>query len=132
VKINKDKTQAVYFSHQRRQVQAYLTLKGRHIHFVNNVKYLGVIFITNYIQNRGPFAKFVDSLYYFQSELCGDAVTVSFSMYLPWQAIYFLQRSTHFSKTCCRPLITSKFIASELPFHGWKSLEIAWSEIWTV
>jgi hypothetical protein len=27
-------------------------------------------------------------------------------------------------------LITSKFLASELPFHGWKSLEIAWGEIW--
>jgi hypothetical protein len=29
---------------------------------------------------------------------------------------HFLQRSTHFSKTCCRPLITSKFLASELLF----------------
>jgi hypothetical protein len=29
-------------------------------------------------------------------------------------------------------LITSKFFASELPFHGWKSPEIAWGEIWTV
>jgi hypothetical protein len=48
-------------------------------------------------------------------------VTVSFSKYLPWQATHFLQRSTHFSKTCCRPLITSKFLASELPFHGWKA-----------
>jgi hypothetical protein len=28
-------------------------------------------------------------------------------------------------------LITSKFLASELRFHGWKSPEIAWSEIWT-
>jgi hypothetical protein len=43
-------------------------------------------------------------------------VTVSFSKYLPWQAMHFLQRSTHFSKTCCRPLITSKFLASELFF----------------
>jgi hypothetical protein len=53
----------------------------------------------------------------------------SFSKYLPWQAIRFLQRSTHFTKTCCTPLITSKF-ASELPFHGWKSAEIAWGAIW--
>jgi hypothetical protein len=81
---------------------------------------------------RGPFEKFVDSTYYSDSELCGGAVTVSFSKYLPWQAIRFLQRSTHFSKTCCRPLITSKFLAWELPFHGWKSLEISWGEIWTV
>jgi hypothetical protein len=60
------------------------------------------------------------------SELYGGAVTVSPSKYLPWQTIHFLQRSTHFSKTCCRPLITSKFLASELPFHSWKSPEIAW------
>jgi hypothetical protein len=53
-----------------------------------------------------------------------------FSKYLPWQAIHFLQRSTHFSKMCCRPLITSKFLASELPFHGWKRSEIARGEIW--
>jgi hypothetical protein len=23
------------------------------------------------------------------------------------------------------------FLALELPFHGWKSLEIAWGEFWT-
>jgi hypothetical protein len=75
---------------------------------------------------RGPFANFVDSPFYSESELCGGAVTVSFSKYLPWQTMHFLQRSTHFSKMGCRPLITSKFLASELPFHGWKSPEIAW------
>jgi hypothetical protein len=74
---------------------------------------------------RGPFEKFVDSPYYCESELCGGAVTVSFSKYLPFQAIYFLQRSIHFSNPCCKPLITSKFLASELPFHGWKSPEIS-------
>jgi hypothetical protein len=47
---------------------------------------------------RGPFAKFVDSPYYTESEHCGGAVTVSFSKYLPWQVMHFLQRSTHFSK----------------------------------
>jgi hypothetical protein len=78
---------------------------------------------------RGPFAKFVDSPYYPELEFCVGAVTVAFSMYLPWQAMHFLQRSTHFFKTCCRPLITSKFLASELPFHGWKSPEIAWGDI---
>jgi hypothetical protein len=78
---------------------------------------------------RGPFAKFVALPYYSESEICGGAVTVSSSKYLPWQAMHFLQRSTHFSKTCCRPLNTSKFLASELHFHGWKSPEIAWSEI---
>jgi hypothetical protein len=44
--------------------------------------------------------------------------------------MHFLQRSTHFSKTCCRPFITSKFLASELRFHGCKNPEIAWGEIW--
>jgi hypothetical protein len=67
---------------------------------------------------QGPFENFVDSPYYLESELCGGVVTVSFSKYLPCKAMHFLQRSTHFSKTCCRPLITSKFLASELPFHG--------------
>jgi hypothetical protein len=47
---------------------------------------------------RGPFEKFVYSPYYAESELCGGAVTVSFSKYLLWQAMHFLQRSTHFSK----------------------------------
>jgi hypothetical protein len=32
---------------------------------------------------RGPFARFVDSPYYSESELCEGAVTVSFSKYLP-------------------------------------------------
>jgi hypothetical protein len=73
---------------------------------------------------RGPFAKFVDSPFKSESELCGGAMTVSCSKYLPWQATHFLQRST-----CCRPLITSKFLASELHFHGWKSPEIAWGDI---
>jgi hypothetical protein len=84
----------------------------------------------SYMYTRGPFAKFVDSPYYSESELCGGAVTVSFPKYLGWRAMHFLQRYPHFSKTCCRPLMTSKFLASELHFHGWKSPEIAWGEIW--
>jgi hypothetical protein len=47
---------------------------------------------------RRPFEKFVDSTYYSESELCGDVVTVCFLKYLPWQAMHFLQRSTHFLK----------------------------------
>jgi hypothetical protein len=38
---------------------------------------------------RGPFAKFVDSPYYSESELYGGAVMVSFSKYLPLQAMHF-------------------------------------------
>jgi hypothetical protein len=56
---------------------------------------------------RGPFEKFVNSPYFSESELRGGAVTVSFSEYLPWQVKHFLQRSTHFSKTCCRPFAAS-------------------------
>jgi hypothetical protein len=81
---------------------------------------------------QGPCAKFMDSPYYCELELCGGAVTVSFSKYLPWQAMHFLQCSTHFSKTCCRPLTTSKFLASDLAFHGLKSPEIEQGEIRTV
>jgi hypothetical protein len=78
----------------------------------------------------GSFPKFMDSPYYSRSELCGGAVMVSFSKHLPWQAMHFLQCSIHFSKTCCRPSITSKCLASKLPFHGWKSPEITWGDIW--
>jgi hypothetical protein len=81
---------------------------------------------------RGPFEKSVDTPYYSESELCGGLVTVSFSKYLPWQAMHFLQRSTHFSKTCCRPfarsfrrIVEQAVLTYELPFHGWKSPEIA-------
>jgi hypothetical protein len=81
-----------------------------------------------YLNYTRKFAKFVDSSYYSESELCGGAVTVSFSKYVSWQAMHFLQRSTHFSKTCRKPLITSKFLALERPFHSWESPEIAWGE----
>jgi hypothetical protein len=47
-------------------------------------------------EQRGPFEKFLDSPYYSESEICGGTVTVSFSNYLPWQAMHFLQHSTHF------------------------------------
>jgi len=51
-------------------VYSYRTIQDRHI--------------------RGPFAKFVDSLYHSESVLCGGAVTVSLSKHLPWQAMHFL------------------------------------------
>jgi hypothetical protein len=66
---------------------------------------------------RGPFGKFVDSSYYSESALRGGAVTVSFSKYLPWQATHFLQCSTHFSKTCCRPFAASVRRIAVLTFH---------------
>jgi hypothetical protein len=89
-------------------------------------------FIIDILNIRGPFEKFVDLPYYSESELCGGGLMVSFFKYLPWQEMHFLQHSTHSSKMCCRPSITSKFLASELPFRGWKSPEIARGKIWTV
>jgi hypothetical protein len=44
ISFNGDKTQAVYFSHRRRQVETFLILKGRQVPFVNNVTYLGETF----------------------------------------------------------------------------------------
>jgi hypothetical protein len=35
IRINEDKTQAIYFSHRLRPPEAYLTLNGRNIPFVN-------------------------------------------------------------------------------------------------
>jgi hypothetical protein len=66
-----------------------------------------------------PFAKFVDSPYYSKSKLCGGAVTVSFSKYFSWQAMHFLQRSTHFWETCCRPFAAS-FRSLGAPFSWLK------------
>jgi acyl-ACP thioesterase len=44
--MNEDKSRAIYFFHRLRLSDIHLTLKGRNISFVNNVKYLSVIFDT--------------------------------------------------------------------------------------
>jgi hypothetical protein len=44
IKINEEKTQAIYFSHSRRPPVSHLKLNERNIPFVNSAKYLGVIF----------------------------------------------------------------------------------------
>jgi hypothetical protein len=44
IKINEDKTQAIYFSHRIRPPESLLTLNERNIPFVNNVNYPGVTF----------------------------------------------------------------------------------------
>jgi hypothetical protein len=44
IKINEDKTRAIYFSHKNRLPDSPLTLTGLNFQFVNSVKYLGVIF----------------------------------------------------------------------------------------
>jgi hypothetical protein len=55
--------------------------------------YIVITFATLYFYLWGLFAKFIDSPYYSESELCGGVVMVSFSKYLPWQAMHFLQCS---------------------------------------
>jgi hypothetical protein len=45
IKINECKSQGNYFSRSRRSPEFHLTLNGRNIPFVNNVKYLGVSLI---------------------------------------------------------------------------------------
>jgi hypothetical protein len=44
IKINEEKTRAIYFTHRNSPPNSPLTLNGRNIPFVNSVKYLGVIF----------------------------------------------------------------------------------------
>jgi hypothetical protein len=44
IKINKDKTQAIYFAYRLRPPEDHLTLNVRNIPFVNHVKYICVIF----------------------------------------------------------------------------------------
>jgi hypothetical protein len=44
IKINEDKTRAIYFAHRNRPHDSLLTLNGRNIPFVNSAKYLGVLF----------------------------------------------------------------------------------------
>jgi hypothetical protein len=44
IKINEEKTQAIYFTHRSRPPDSLLMLNGQNISFVNSVKFLGVIF----------------------------------------------------------------------------------------
>jgi hypothetical protein len=44
IKINENKTRAIYFTLRNRRPDSLLTLNGRNIPFVNNVKCLGVLF----------------------------------------------------------------------------------------
>jgi hypothetical protein len=43
IKINQDKTRAIYFTRRNRPPDSLLTLYGENIPFVNSVKYLGVL-----------------------------------------------------------------------------------------
>jgi hypothetical protein len=43
IKINKDKTQGIYFSRRRPPPESHLALNGRNISYVNSAKYLRII-----------------------------------------------------------------------------------------
>jgi hypothetical protein len=45
IKINEDKTRAIYFTRRNRPPDSLLKLNGRNIPFVNSVKYLDVLLI---------------------------------------------------------------------------------------
>jgi hypothetical protein len=44
IKINEDKTRAIYFTRRNRPPDSFLKLNGRNIPFANSVKYLGILF----------------------------------------------------------------------------------------
>jgi hypothetical protein len=57
--------------------------------------------------------------------LCGGAVTVFFKV--PPLASNALLTTLHPLIKNMLQTVASKFLASELPFHGWKSPEIMWA-----
>jgi hypothetical protein len=85
-------------------LRRHLTFEGED-NYVRRVNHRPLFKCLTFV--RGPYEKFVNSPYYSELELCGEAVTVSFSKYLPWQTMHFLQRSNHFSKKYCRPFAAS-------------------------
>jgi hypothetical protein len=97
---------SVYSSHSRHIAAATTTgcsSSSRTINVFDGDLILSrVTIIMHVLYIREQLEKLGYSPYYSKSELCGGAVTASFSKYLAWQALHFLQRSTHFSKTCCR------------------------------
>jgi hypothetical protein len=57
IKISEDKTQSIYFSYRHGPIEIHLTVKGQNIHFVKDVKYLGVIF-----DSRVTWRQHIDSI----------------------------------------------------------------------
>jgi hypothetical protein len=60
---------------------------------------------------------------------CGDGL---FFEVPPLESDTLLTTLHPFLENVLQTVISSKFLALELPFHGWKSPEIACGEIWTV
>jgi hypothetical protein len=74
----------------------------------------------------------VDSLYYSESELTGGAVTVSFFEVHPLASDALLTTLNSLLENVLQTVDHFEISFHELPFHGWKSPQIAWGEIWTV
>jgi hypothetical protein len=75
----------------------------------------------------------MDSHYYSESELCGGAVTVSFSKYLPWQTMNLSQRSTHFSKNVLQTVdhFEISCLGALFSLLEMSRNRMAWGKIWT-
>jgi hypothetical protein len=78
-------------------------------------------------EQRGTFEKFVDSICYSESELCAGAMTLSFSKYLLWEAMNFLQHSTHFSRRRQNNKVSTRTFQTALEPSsqggwGWRSM----------
>jgi predicted SpoU family rRNA methylase len=55
IKINENKSQVIYFSCRHGQIKIHLTVKGQNIHFVKDVKYLGVMETAHrFDRHQGP------------------------------------------------------------------------------
>jgi hypothetical protein len=84
IKINEDKTWAIYFTHRNRPPDSLLTLNGQNIPFVKSVKYLGVLFDKRmtrrlHIQmiEAKAFRTFITIYYLFKSEQLGTNIKLT-------------------------------------------------------
>jgi hypothetical protein len=94
------------------------------------------IYIYNRVANRGTLDKYKGRLHSSWTHLI--ALSRKF-VEVRWRSLF---RSTSLAKRCTsynapptsRKLAADrwslKFVASEMPFHGWKSPEIVWGKIW--
>jgi hypothetical protein len=132
IKINEDKTQAIYFSHRHRLPDSLLTLNGRNIQFVNHVKYLGVIFDkkmtlrlhTEMIEAKA-FRKFIRIYSLFKSERLSANIKLTLHKALIRSVMTYLKmESLCLSETCCLHQHWFR-LSRESNFLGWALLYVA-------
>jgi hypothetical protein len=73
------------------------------------------------------FGKFVHLPYYSESELCSGAVKVP-----PLASDALLTTLHPLLENMLQTVDRFEISCLGAPFHGWKSTEMAWGEIWTV